>query len=363
MSLLIRRIGSGEDWHDPEVRGFENENELQKIITHWPSLLPGVERSGALALQEVILSGECRVDILCVDLDGTITLCECKLHTSTEMRRTIVGQLTAYAAAVWKMSYEDFASRLGTDLVSGMQRLADESKKADWSEIEFQTTVRKNLAQGLFQLVFAVDEITDELKQIVEYLNLHTVEGIEVQAVEIGHVQHSGMEILTPTTYGVELGQSKAGRSRKERWDRASFVAALRLRSAEAAVRIEAVMDWAEGDGAISFYGAGNDGSWYPVWRGKKLSDAPIDAWTSGSICINFAAFRHRPGFDDGAFRHDLGLKLAGTGWSLRPRKDDAPIDGLGDLDYEGRQRLIAVLEWVKQQFYGPLVEDPLDGA
>jgi hypothetical protein len=203
--------------------------------------------------------------------------------------------------------------------------------------------------------------LTDELRSIVEFLNARTVAGVGVLALAMGYVKHSGVEVLTPTVYGLELAKSPA--SGKARWDRASFVEALRARAPEAAPAVESVMDWAEGDGAIGVHGTGNDGSWYPVWRGKKRSDAPISAWTSGSICINLADFRQRPGFDDGAFRHGLGLELAGTGWSLRPHKDYPPIDGLGDLDHEGRQRLVAVLEWVKQQFYGPLVEDPLDGA
>jgi hypothetical protein len=327
MSLLIRRIGSGEDWHDPELRGFENEKKLQKIIVRTPSLLPGVE-DAAVALEEVCVSDQCRIDILCVDVDGTITICECKLHTSTEMRRTIVGQLTAYAAALWKISYEDFerviSARLGTNLVSRMEQIAGESGN-DWTAVGFESKVRENLRQGNFQLVFAVDKLTDELRSIVEFLNARTVQGVGVLAVAMEYVEHGGVQILAPAVYGQELVESKAAGSKRARWDRASFVEALRARSPEAAPAVESVMDWAEGDGAIGVYGTGNNGSWYPVWRGKKPSDAPIGAWTSGSICINLADFRRRPGFDDGAFRLGLGLELAGTGWSLRPHKDYPP--------------------------------------
>jgi hypothetical protein len=123
------KLASTEGGHLRQGGGVAGHHRSQAV-------LPGVKDGSAIALKEVFVSGQCRIDILCVDVDGTITLCECKLQTSTEMRRTIVGQLTAYAAALWKISYEDFermiSAKLGTNLASRMEQLVGESGN-DWT--------------------------------------------------------------------------------------------------------------------------------------------------------------------------------------------------------------------------------------
>ncbi|CAN5765041.1 hypothetical protein BH20ACT1_BH20ACT1_03580 [soil metagenome] len=358
MSLLIRK-GSDEPWHVPEVNTYLNEASLQEIIAGSPSLLPGVPEVGVLAVAEVGVAGPGRIDVLCLDLDGGLTICECKLGRNPQIKREIVGQLMAYAAALWRMPFDEFEQRVvactkdEVGLVGGMERLATESGVSDWSRETFRSVVTDNLAKGRFRLVFAVDEITDELKRIVEFLNAHTSSELQVLAVAIGYVEDAGVHILTPTMYGSDLADSKD--PRRKTWDRASFLAELAARAPEAAPSVKVIMDWADESRSAEVYGTGRvEGSWYPVWMGTKRRDAPISLWTGGSVYVNLAYFRRRdPLFDETSFRSGLSNQMEGLDVSLGP--DDgwaAAFDGLQSLDQHGRERLIHVLNWVKKRFY-----------
>jgi hypothetical protein len=348
VSLLIRREGE-VGWHAPEVTAFQDEALLQRIIVSSPSLLPGVPEIGVLAVAEVDF-----IDVLCLDLDGGITLCECKLHTNPEIRRKIVGQLIAYAAALWKMPYAELdrrvAGRAGQKVITRMEQLAAEAGASDWSSETFRAAVTDNLQEGRFKLVFAVDHITEELKRIVEFVNAHTSGGLQVLAVEIGYVKDSGVEILDPAVYGSELAQGPGGAG-KPVWDRASFVAALRARSPEAAQGIEAVMAWADQGDADEVYGSGNDGSWYPVWKGKGMKEAPISGWTSGSVCVNMYYFRVK-GFEEEAFKSELVHRCEKAGVALSPAKDSPTIECPPLSDGERLENFFSVLDWVRERFY-----------
>lgn len=51
-----------------------------------------------------------RADLVGVDGGGRITIVECKLRANPQIRREIVGQVPAYAGAIWQMGTDDFCS-------------------------------------------------------------------------------------------------------------------------------------------------------------------------------------------------------------------------------------------------------------
>ncbi len=214
--ILIRK--PGEPWRAPEVLTFDNEAALQQLLQESPGLLPGVGEQGVVAVRELFVPGSGPVDIVCVDHAGTITVCECKLRTNPDMRRTIVGQALAYASGIWKMDYAEFNHRFETRGGAPLVELVEASVATtdlDWDQDTFQASVAQNLRDGNFRLVFAVDSITDELKRIVEYLNEHTATGVTILAVELGFVSDSGVEILTPAVYGQEAAAAKDTRRKR----------------------------------------------------------------------------------------------------------------------------------------------------
>ena len=183
--IMVR--GADAEWHEVQAVPYDNERGLQDLLLESPTLLPGV--SSAVAVDELWIEGIGSVDIAAVDADGAITLVECKLRTNSEIRRTVVGQMLAYAAGLWQQSYEtfdhQFALRAGKSLTSAVSSVVL-SEDPDWSEEAFRWNVAERLRDGSFRLCIAVDEVTAELQAIVEFLNIHTAAGIEVLLYEVG---------------------------------------------------------------------------------------------------------------------------------------------------------------------------------
>ena len=72
---------------------------------------------------------------------------------------------------------------------------------------------------GHFRLVVAVDQITDELRSIIEYMNTHMSDPVSVMALEVGRFKQDGVELLVPKTYGAEIAEAKARTSTgTKRW-------------------------------------------------------------------------------------------------------------------------------------------------
>lgn len=224
--LMIRKPGGA--WHAPPITAYPNEEALKMLLARSPELLP-VEQGGTMAVAtEVAVPSIGYIDLVGVDPDGNITLVECKLGSNAEIKRKVVGQIFAYAAGLWKMSYEGFdqafAAKHGASLAQAMADLDPEG----WDEESFRLNVADNLARGRFRLIIAVDKITDELRQIVLYLNQHTVTELQFMALELGFIADEGVEIVLPTTYGEESIQEKvAAEAQTRKWNEASMFEAL----------------------------------------------------------------------------------------------------------------------------------------
>lgn len=201
--MLIRRPGEGA-WRAPDVTAYEDEAAIQALLAQSPELMPGAAGKRFAVAREVALDAG-YVDLLGVTSDGDITLIECKLKANPEIRRHVVGQILAYAATLWEMDYADldaaFSARAGRSLTSAVASVAGEM----WDEEAFRAAVATNLANGRFRLVIAVDDITEELRRIVRFLNGHTTHELEILALELRYVADSGVEILFPTTYGEQV--------------------------------------------------------------------------------------------------------------------------------------------------------------
>lgn len=222
--MLIR--GPGEStWRAPAVTAYENEAAIQALLTQSPELMPGSEgQRFAVATEATVQAGY--ADIIAVTPSGDITLIGCKLRKNPEIRREVVGQILAYAATMWELDYPEFdrifTSRTGRALAEAVAAVSD----ASWDEEHFRGAVADNLLAGRFRLVIAVDEITEELRRIVRFLNAHTTPELDVLALELRYVADSGVEILFPTLYGEESAAAKPG-ARTQPWDEERFLATI----------------------------------------------------------------------------------------------------------------------------------------
>jgi hypothetical protein len=215
-------------------------------------LLPGVDDGPAAAGKEMPISGTGKADVVIVDAAGDITVVECKLAANPEIRRKVVGQLLAYASAISQMSFAEFddafrRSKANRSLSDAL--VAD----GDLDEEEFRAAVEDNLRSGTMSLIIAVDEITDELKHSVSYLNFHTNEDVNFLAFEMRRAEDEGVEVLLPETYGEESAREKErSRPRRQRLDRETLLASIREHSELAAHAAEGILDWAQGEPRLS---------------------------------------------------------------------------------------------------------------
>ena len=178
------------------MSNYTDEAALQVLVSESPELLGANEPLAVV--RELAIPGVGSLDLAAVSPSGKITLVECKLAANPEIRRNVIGQVFAYAAGLWSLSYDEFnqlfASRSGqslADAVAAAGRL-----ESDWDQDDFRRAVAANLETGRFDLVIAVDKITDELKRVVRYLNEHTVTEIRVLALELGYVADRDVEML-----------------------------------------------------------------------------------------------------------------------------------------------------------------------
>lgn len=213
--LLVRR--DGEIWREPENSGYTDEAHLQNILLAHPWLIPGVSRAAQVCIE--LQSGVGPSDVVAVDLVNGLTLVECKLASNREIRREIIGQVLDYASRFWRMSVQDFDARWISR--TGHSLFAHEGDSTElWSRLE------RSLSSGEFRIILAVDEINDDLRRIVEYLNHVTEPSVAVIAVVYARSQDGNIEILSRQIFGEELARAKFQQARevRERWTESQFL-------------------------------------------------------------------------------------------------------------------------------------------
>lgn len=331
--ILIRR--DHEEWRSPSGQAVKDELELQKILVASPSLLPGTGDTPLVAVEEFPVSAG-RVDIVAVSAEGAITLTECKLRSNPEIRRQVLGQVLSYAGALWQMPFEEFeetfARRAGVALHDQPRLIEDE----EWDYEDFRRATAANLQAGAFRVVVAVDDITDELKRTISFLNAHTTGSIEVLALELGYVRDGDIQILIPSVYGEESAVQKRTTESKawnedQFWEHAAGVS-----TPESLATIRTLHQWALGRGSSFFWGEGKRHPSMTAWIAVDGTESPL--WTcyladddATSVGLNFGWLLSRSPLD----------KLVRLAADLRVIPAAAPlIDAVVDSNYRKRPGL-----------------------
>lgn len=213
--MLIRTPGS--PWTAPDVVGYENENHLQEILAAQPGWIPGINEPAVTARELPTTAGP--IDVCIVGSDGGLTVVECKLASNSEKRRMVVGQVIDYASAIWLGGPDDFlrrwASRTGEDLADSLP--------------DAVPALAANIEAARIDLCLAVDEIDDDLRRLVEYLNKATRADLRVTAMQLAYAKQGDIEVLVPSTYGGEIAETKARDAglAKASWTKESFLDAI----------------------------------------------------------------------------------------------------------------------------------------
>jgi hypothetical protein len=267
----------GKSFVSMRERSYQAEDVLQALIAEHPEVLTGDDEDEGTA-GWVLVKRETGVpdqvdgvdrwslDHLFLDQAGVPTLVEVKRSSDTRARREVVAQMLDYAAnatAYWKVEslrawFESECERAQIDPIA---KLTDSFAIADYDS--YWETVKTNLAADRLRLVFVADEISPEVRSIVEYLNRQMTE-TEVLAIEVKqYVDEAGeRQTIVPRI----LGQTQAAKASKRgaagpprSWDEAAFLEDLTARrGAPVAGLARSLITWANDQGDVAtIYGRG----------------------------------------------------------------------------------------------------------
>ncbi|HVM07926.1 MAG TPA: hypothetical protein VM345_05670 [Acidimicrobiales bacterium] len=153
------------------------------------------------------------IDHLFLDQDGVPTLVEVKRSTDSRIRREVVGQMLDYAAnavVYWPVErlIGDFnathaAAGDGIDQLRDLLGLADTAPDDLSASVDaFWQQVESNLLAGRVRLLFVADELPDELRRIIEFLNQQMAPA-DVLGLEIRNYEGENLRALIPRVVGL----------------------------------------------------------------------------------------------------------------------------------------------------------------
>jgi hypothetical protein len=215
MSPGIFVIKEGGHLVEMLMQPYEAEYVLQRLLADYPGVLAGEAESSArrfaLINREVGVPAQeggpdrWSLDHLFVDDQGVPTFVEVKRRTDTRIRREVVGQMLDYAAnglSYWKadalrQQFEDSQTSRGQDPLDILRDLLGDDKDIE----AFWELVRTNLAARKVRLVFVADDIPQELRALIEFLNEQML-SVEVLGLEVKQYAGEGLTTLAATTVG-----------------------------------------------------------------------------------------------------------------------------------------------------------------
>lgn len=343
---------------------YDSEALLQVLLADYPDLLASdqigneprrwllISREVSVPDREVNSFRRWSLDHLFLDQDGIPTLVEVKRSSDMRIRREVVGQMLDYAAnavAYWKL--DEIRARFEAQCEDVDPGDVLEEELGITSASVFWQMVETNLRAGKIRLIFVADEIPNELRRIVEFLN-EQMNPAEVLAIAIRQYVGQGLQTLVPTLYGhTAKAQGTKSKGDGQRWTETTFFPELAARQSQQESNIaHKILEWAQSRGLRIWWGEGKrSGSFIPILDIDEQSHYPIAVWTNGGIEIQFQHLQNRSPFDSLELRGELlnklneihGISLPDDSLSRRP---SFPIKALTDDDCLAQ--FIAVLDW-----------------
>ncbi|MEN3007308.1 MAG: hypothetical protein ABC585_00145 [Candidatus Methanosuratincola petrocarbonis] len=291
MKILVRHAGT-KQWKTADEKSAGAEAELQELLVESPSLVPiGEIRDGVsplvFAVSEFGLPASGASDILAFNSQGDIAIIECKLAANPEIKRKVIGQILEYAASLWGMSYEEVDRRIKNMKGKSLADLVAECTGGEWDEEQFREGVKQTLERGSFILIIAVDEINEELRRTIRYLNECSKFAFSLHALEMKEFQIDNLEILVPHLHGVSTKPFSI--SERTQWSEEEFFENFEEKVPEAVGLVKDLYEWSKNTADKTQFGAGkNEGSFtfYYLKEGKTVSIFSV--YTGGRLVLNY---------------------------------------------------------------------------
>lgn len=228
MKIVIRK--GKEPWKVVESEGYTHEGHLRDLMANDPSLIPVAEIESDsvpfdVAITEFRLRGCGSIDVLAFNRYGGIGIVECKLADNPEIRRKVIGQILEYAAYLQKLDYKTLDSAVIQNKGKSLEELVNERAADDdpeWQNPDFQKTVDENLREGNYSLVIAVDEMDDNLRTTIDFINTCGLQKITINALEMNYLSSGDIEILVPHLFGASKPKDVVS-SQRRIWNETDF--------------------------------------------------------------------------------------------------------------------------------------------
>ncbi len=356
-----------------EQAPYDSERLLQELLANHPDILAGEQinsknpRRWLLVTREMSVpdevdgTGRWSLDHLFLDQEGIPTLVEVKRSSDTRIRREVVGQMLDYAAnavAYWPVEQirAVFESRCESEGLIPAKELSnllseDHDPNAFWQQ------VKTNLQAGRIRLVFVADEIPNELRRIVEFLNKH-LDPVEVLAVEIKQFIGGGMKTLVPRVIGfVDKDPSGGRKAFPKTISESEFLRELnsKLSPLESRVAIS-ILDWSRRHGMVDNFTMYQRGAAFmpEARRGDGVYPFYVQTW--GMLMVSISSLRRLPPFDDECRRDELLAKLQQLPGLIATEKarDGFPMIPLKQLAEKPiLDKLLEILNWILTSLRG----------
>ena len=320
----------GEKLVELREEKYDSEKLFQKLLEDYPKILAGDQINSDNPRKWLLISREMGVpdaenaqsrwslDHFFIDQDGIPTFVEVKRSTDTRARREVVAQMLDYAAngtEYWKIpeikvQFEQRCSGQG----AAAEDVVRDALGPDAEYEKIWATVESNLKNGKIRLLFVADEIPQELRRIVEFLN-EQMNDVEVLAVEVKQFTGSSLKTLVPRVIGqTTQAQINKTMSPAKYWDDTSF-----LDKIESAVgmpernTIQDLLAWFKENNINVRYGKGSKYANCLVYILQKdgTEISPFSIGSDSTIAIRFDRLKNIPPFTDPEKRRALIAEIA----------------------------------------------------
>lgn len=195
--------------------GQYDEAWLQDLLHRMPSVIPieqiepGFGRLIPLCRELPLTIGGGRsgaLDNIYVTPGGGLVLIEAKLWRNPEARRSVVAQAMEYAAAVFRLTYEELQTAVLRARSSETQKKASlfeiaSSVEGSIDESEFVDAISRNLRRGRAIVAIVGDGIREDIAPLAELLQSHAGHRFTFALIELAVYQtpHSDVRVIIPS--------------------------------------------------------------------------------------------------------------------------------------------------------------------